>query len=74
MISCEEATTLCNKTQYKETTFFERLKLKFHLLVCKTCAKFSKQNAQLTTLCDKANLQSLTEQEKVEMKTQLEDK
>ncbi len=74
MISCEEATTLCNKTQYKETTFFERLKLKFHLLVCKTCAKFSKQNTQLTTLCDKANLQSLTEQEKVEMKAQLEDK
>ncbi|VAW13996.1 hypothetical protein MNBD_BACTEROID03-2473 [hydrothermal vent metagenome] len=68
MISCEEAATLCNKTQYKETTFFERLKLKFHLLVCKTCAKFSKQNTQFTTLCYKANLQSLTEQEKVEMK------
>ncbi len=71
MISCEEAVIICNKSQYHEATFFERLKLKFHLFICKTCSKFSKQNTQLTSLCAKAHLQTLTELDKQEMKAEL---
>ena len=73
MISCEKAALICNKTQYREATFMEKMKLRFHLFVCKTCPKFSKQNGQLTTLCEKANLQTLTEQEKLKMKQLLQN-
>lgn len=71
MISCEKAATICNKAQYGEATFFEILKLKFHALICKTCAKFSKQNTEFTSLCEKANLRSLSEQDKIKMKQKL---
>jgi hypothetical protein len=71
MISCEKAATICNKAQYREATLFEILKLKFHVLLCRTCAKFTKQNTEFTSLCEKANLKSLSEQDKLKMKQKL---
>ncbi len=71
MISCEEASVICNKSQYREATFFEIIKLKFHFLICKTCSKISSKNSRLTSLCGKAKLYSLTEQDKVKMKQYL---
>ena len=73
MISCEKAAIICNKTQYDEASFWERVKLKFHLLVCKVCSKFSKKNAQLTHLCEKSSLHSLSEEEKIRMKRKLQN-
>jgi hypothetical protein len=74
MTPCEKAATICNKTQYREATFIEKLKLQFHLLMCKTCSAFSIQNSEFTTLCEKANLQMLSEQEKNKMKEKLQNK
>lgn len=74
MISCNEAAIICNKKQYKEATFFEKIKLMMHLIICKTCTKHSKKNTQFTTLCDKASLHSLPEKDKEEMKKDLQEK
>ena len=74
MISCDEAAIICNKKQYKEATFIEKIKLIMHLFVCKTCSKFSKKNAELTTLCNKAPLHSLPEEDKVKMKREIQEK
>ncbi|WP_425235919.1 hypothetical protein [Ulvibacterium sp.] len=74
MISCEKAALICNKTQYREATFMEKIKLKMHLFMCKTCSAFTKKNTELTALCEKANLHSLSEGEKIKMKQQLEQK
>lgn len=74
MTPCEKAANICNKTQYREATFIEKLKLRFHLLMCKTCSAFSKQNSTLTSLCEKANLQTLSEKEKTKMKEKLQNK
>ncbi len=74
MISCEEAAILCNKAQYKEATFVQKIKLKFHLLLCSTCAAFTKKNTQLTSLCQEADLQILSEPEKIKMKERLQEK
>lgn len=52
-ISCEEATIICTKAQYNEASFLEKIKLSIHLLRCKVCGKFSKQNAKLTKVCNK---------------------
>lgn len=74
MISCDKAAIICNKTQYGEASFMDKVKLKFHLFMCKTCSTFTKKNTQLTTLCEKANLYGLSEQEKLKMKEQLQNK
>lgn len=49
-ISCDEATTICDKSQYKEASFFEIIQLKLHFIFCKVCAIYSKQNNFLTKL------------------------
>lgn len=72
MISCKEAALICNKTQYKEASFVEKLKLRIHLLFCKTCSVFTKKSQQLTYLCDKASLYKLSEKEKDQMKERLD--
>jgi len=71
MISCEKAAIICNKKQYNEATVGERFSLWFHLLICKICAKFQKKNKQLTSLCDKAEIEVLTSEEKAKMKEKL---
>ncbi|RDY60652.1 hypothetical protein [Flagellimonas nanhaiensis] len=71
-ISCEEASNICNRSQYKEASFWEILKLRMHILYCKTCAKFTKRNQALTSLCDRAELNVLSESEKDAMKKDLE--
>jgi len=50
MISCDEATTICDKNQYKEASVLDKIRLTFHLLVCKYCRDYSKQNSTMTAL------------------------
>lgn len=71
MISCDKAKLICDKAQYNEASFFDKIKLKIHLFICKTCPGHSKQNSQLTDLCGKAKLQSLSENDKEVMKQKL---
>lgn len=68
LITCEEASCICDKTQYKESTFWERLKLKLHLLICGVCKKYSANNGKLSSLCNKAHLNGLSQDKKEEMK------
>ncbi|WP_036379930.1 hypothetical protein [Muricauda sp. MAR_2010_75] len=73
-ISCDEASHICNKSQYDEASFWEVLKLRLHVLYCKTCAMYSKKNSKLTSLCDKAGLTTLSENDKECMKRDLEER
>lgn len=74
MISCEAAAHICNKKQYKEASWKERIQLFLHLVVCKTCTTFSRKNTQLTSLCKKAHLQQLSDQDKQQIKRRLQNK
>lgn len=64
MMNCEEASIVCNKLQYQEAGIWEKIQLRFHLLICKACASFSKKNKELTVLIKKAPLHCLSEEEK----------
>ena len=68
MISCKEAAIICNKSQYREASFIEKLKLELHILMCKACNQYVKKNTKLTNLCRKAPLKGLTEAEKEAIK------
>ncbi|MEH6536412.1 MAG: hypothetical protein V7719_08480 [Psychroserpens sp.] len=52
-IPCQEANHVCDKTQYKESTLWEKIKLNIHLLYCKACRKYTKRNTTLTQLVTK---------------------
>tara|TARA_R110002124_G_scaffold144238_4_gene309233 strand:+ start:931 stop:1191 length:261 start_codon:yes stop_codon:yes gene_type:complete len=78
IISCDEATTICDKSQYGEATFFEKIKLNFHFLICKVCGLYSKQNAKMTNVykmkandCKKEN-RCLSTEEKEHLKKELQ--
>lgn len=47
-LTCDEATTICDKSQYGKATFKELVKLQFHFLGCKICALYTKQNTLLS--------------------------
>ncbi len=47
-ITCDEATTICDKNQYGEATFMDKLKLNLHFMKCKICALYTRQNTLLT--------------------------
>ncbi len=74
MISCEKAALICCKAQYKDATVWEKMKLTWHRIFCSTCGLFIKKNSQLTSLCEKAKLQGLTQKDKLEMKEELQKK
>jgi len=50
MIKCEEASTICDKIQYHEATFLDRIKLRMHLFLCKKCGLYSEQNKLMSRL------------------------
>ena len=53
IIPCDEANHVCDKTQYKEATLWEKIKLNIHLIYCNMCRKYTKRNARLTKLVTK---------------------
>ncbi len=49
-ISCDEATTICDKNQYGEASLYDKLRLNLHFLRCKICRMYTKQNTLLTKI------------------------
>lgn len=56
-IPCNEANHVCDKSQYKEATLWEKIKLNIHLIYCTVCRKYTKNNAKLTKLIAKEPIQ-----------------
>ncbi len=71
--SCDEANHTCDKTQYKEATLWEQIKLNIHLAFCSACRKYTKNNVKLSKIIkhkpenlkasDKQSLKSAFEKE-----------
>ena len=79
MISCDEATAICDKNQYGEASFWDKIKLNLHLLMCKHCRGYSKQNHLITKIVGKYlhahdGPKHLTVKEKMELEKKLNEK
>ena len=68
IIPCKEANHNCDKTQYKESSFSEKLKLYAHLVYCRACRQYTKNNMKLTKLIDKSEVTCLDRDCKKRMK------
>jgi hypothetical protein len=71
VIPCNEANHVCDKTQYKEASLWEKIKLNIHLIYCKACRKYSKNNMSLTNTLKKAHVECLDKKCKESMKQEL---
>lgn len=60
-LECHEANHICDKNQYKETSFWEKVKLTFHLMYCKACRQYTAKNSKLTKLVKSPKVESLDE-------------
>ena len=54
MTPCNNANHICDKAQYNDASFFEKIKLNIHLIHCKACRKYTAGNVYLTKLIKKS--------------------
>ncbi|GAA4278208.1 hypothetical protein [Aquimarina mytili] len=73
-VSCSDANHFCDKNQYKEASFWEKVKLNVHLIYCRACRKYSSNNGKLTKLVKDPKVISINEYEKNAMKERLKQK
>ncbi|HUH47559.1 MAG TPA: hypothetical protein VLZ54_10435 [Arenibacter sp.] len=71
MSSCKEVEIICTKIQYREATILEKIRIRVHLCMCRTCRNFSKKNHKLSLLCKDANFRTLPIADKEKMKKNL---
>jgi len=71
---CDKASHICDKSQYKEASLWEKIKLTLHIIICEKCRCYSKNNAELTENIKKAHVDCLTPECKEQMKKDLEQK
>ena len=72
-MKCDKAVHVCDKSQYKEASFFEKLKLRIHFLICSLCRGHAKRNRKLTETIKSANLKTLQPEEKQILKTRIQE-
>lgn len=70
-LGCDEANHICDKSQYKEAKFWEKLKLIIHLTYCKACQNYTKNNTKLTHLVKNPEVKTMNESTKSDLKARL---
>ncbi len=70
-MKCENANHVCDKNQYKEASFLERVKLTIHLIYCMACRKYSVRNNKPSDAIKMSNLKSISKEDKKVLKERL---
>lgn len=71
-LKCDEAVHVCDKSQYNEASFFEKLKLKMHIIICALCRGHAERNTKLSETIKSANIKTLHPEEKQILKTRIQ--
>ncbi len=70
-MKCENANHVCDKNQYKEASFLERVKLTVHLIYCRACRKYSVRNNKLSDAIKISDLKTISKEDKSNLKERL---
>ena len=70
-LECREANHICDKNQYKESGFWDKIKLILHLAYCRVCRKYSENNNKLTKAMHDPKVQCVSQTEKEVLKEKL---
>jgi predicted anti-sigma-YlaC factor YlaD len=71
-IKCEDANHKCDKSQYKEASFWEKVTLNIHLIYCAVCRKYSARNAKLTNAINQSKPKCIPKEQKELLKERLQ--
>ena len=71
-ISCDEAKHICDKAQYNEASFWEKIELNIRYSWCKFTRAYVKKNRQLTNAVQQSNLECLNNSEGENLKKEFE--
>ncbi|WP_040278808.1 hypothetical protein [Psychroserpens damuponensis] len=58
-LSCQEASHICDKNQYKEANFREKVILTIHLIYCRACRKYTSRNSKLSKLVSNPKVKTM---------------
>ncbi|MBJ7881887.1 hypothetical protein [Gelidibacter salicanalis] len=70
-ISKEDAFHICDKSQYKESTLWEKVKLMFRCIYCRNTRFYVSRNTKLTEAIKTSRLDCLKEHERQMLEAQL---
>ena len=70
-MKCKDANHVCDKSQYKESSFWNKIKLNIHLIYCSACRKYSSNNAKLSKAINESKIEIINTSDKEKMKEQL---
>ena len=70
-LECHEANHICDKNQYREASFWEKVKLTVHLIYCRACRKYTQRNNKLTKAVKDPKVRSVSASEKNRMKERM---
>ncbi len=73
-VLCDEANHTCDKTQYNEASIWEKIKLNIHLIYCRACRKYTKNNTKLTKLVNSEEVDCLNSSEKNHLRDTFDNK
>jgi len=71
-MKCQEANHACDKSQYKEASLWEKIRLSFHLLYCRACRKYSSRNKLLTKTIKDSDIKSISQEDKNVLKEKMQ--
>lgn len=71
-LKCEEANMICDKNQYKEASFWEKVRLNLHLIFCRLCRRYSSNNMKLTKAIKNVEYKSMSQDEKQVIKERIQ--
>jgi hypothetical protein len=77
-MSCRKASYIIEKGEVSQISLWERMNLKFHLMICKLCRKYQSDSRILGRLMKKLATHEhsghLTEEEKAEIRKRLAER
>ena len=66
-MECHEANHICDKNQYKEASFWEKVRLNIHLIYCRACRQYTARNNKLTKAYKDPRVNTVSSEEKNEL-------
>ncbi len=66
-MACREATLLMEKREERKLDIYEKLALRFHLVICDGCRRYNKQSEFLNQLLKKSSLSDITDFSKMKL-------
>lgn len=71
-ISCDEAKHICDKAQYNEASFWEKIELNIRYTWCRFTRAYVKKNKKLTNAVKNSSLECLNNSEREHLKKEFE--